>query len=177
MSSRHRQKKPQFERPLRSLVYGLLTALLAAVYAGLIIGLESLAGLIAGQAAINPLVLVISTLVIYVLFRPLRRRVQAIIDRRFYRSKYDAARTLADFSATLRNEVDLNQLREQLLEVVQETMQPTFASLWLRPAEHERKHQVPWRATPPGSSDGGGGGEKVPDSSSFPVFMHERRLP
>ena len=129
----------------KALVYGLLTGLLAALYAGLIIGLESLAGLIAGQAAINPLVLVISTLVIYALFRPLRRRVQAIIDRRFYRRKYDAARTLAAFSATLRNEVDLATLSEHLVGVVEETMQPASVSLWLRPLAN---HQVPWRVTP-----------------------------
>jgi hypothetical protein len=129
----------------KALVYGLLTALLAAVYAGLIIGLESLAGLIAGQAAINPLVLVISTLVIYALFRPLRRRIQAIIDRRFYRRKYDAARTLAAFSATLRNEVDLATLSEHLVGVVEETMQPASVSLWLRPLAN---HQVPWRVSP-----------------------------
>jgi hypothetical protein len=129
----------------KALVYGLLTALLAAVYAGLIIGLESLAGLIAGQAAINPLVLVISTLVIYALFRPLRRRIQAIIDRHFYRRKYDAARTLAAFSVTLRNEVDLATLSEHLVGVVEETMQPASVSLWLRPPAN---HQVLWRVTP-----------------------------
>ena len=66
------------------------------------------------------------------LFQPLRQRLQALIDRRFYRSKYDAARTLAAFSKTLSNEVDLNQLREDLLAVVQETMQPSHVTLWLR---------------------------------------------
>ena len=66
------------------------------------------------------------------MFQPLRRRIQTVIDRRFYRRKYDAARTMATFSATLRHEVDLDQLRENLVTVVEETMQPTFVSLWLR---------------------------------------------
>ena len=122
----------------KALVYGSLTALLAGLYAGLIIGLESLAGSIGGQTTQQPVVLVISTLAIAALFQPLRRRLQNIIDRRFYRRKYDAARTLAAFSATLRQEVDLNDLREHLLAVVTETMQPTYASLWLRPTEPSR---------------------------------------
>jgi len=134
----------------KALVYGSLTALLAAVYAGLIIGLESLVGLISGQST-QPLVLVVSTLAIYALFQPLRRRIQNIIDRRFYRRKYDAARTLEAFSATLRNEVDLTTLSEHLVAVVQETRQPTSVSLWVRPPAH---HQVPWRADPSVLSEG-----------------------
>jgi hypothetical protein len=132
----------------KALIYGLLTALLAAVYAGLIIGLESLTGVITRQGSQQPVVLVVSTLVIYALFRPLRSRVQSIIDRRFYRRKYDAAKTLEAFSATLRQEVDLDQLRAQLLAVVQETMQPVHVSLWLRPPAHHGNHQALWRATP-----------------------------
>ena len=116
----------------KALVYGGLSGILGALYAGLIIGLESLAGSITRQSSANPLVLVISTLAIFALFQPLRRRIQRIIDRRFYRRKYDAAKVVAAFSATLRNEVDLDQLRAQLLEVVLETMQPSHVSLWVR---------------------------------------------
>jgi len=123
----------------RTLVYGTLTALLALLYSGLIIGLQSLFHWITGQVSQSPVAIVASTLAIWALFQPLRRRIQAIIDRRFYRRKYDAARTLAAFSATLRSEVDLNELSKQLLAVVQETMQPTHISLWLRSPELSRE--------------------------------------
>jgi hypothetical protein len=140
----------------RTLVYGLLSGILGALYAGLIIGLESLAGAIIGQTLQRPVVLVISTLAIAALFQPLRTRIQHIIDRRFYRRKYDAARTLAAFSTTLRNEVDLATLSEHLVGVVEETMQPVSVSLWLRPPAHRGNHQVLWRANPslPSSSEG-----------------------
>ena len=127
----------------RTLVYGSLTALLALLYFGLVIGLGSLVRQFTGQVSQSPIVIVASTLALFALFQPLRRRIQAIIDRRFYRRKYDAAKTLEAFSTTLRNEVDLNQLREHLITVVQETMQPTHVSLWLRPSEHERKRHTP----------------------------------
>lgn len=117
----------------RTLVYGLLTAMLTLLYVGLVLGLQFLFDRIAGPTTANsPLILVGSTLIIAALFRPLRHRIQSIIDRRFYRKKYDAEKTLAAFSATLRNEVDLNELQAQLLAVVQETMQPSHVSLWLR---------------------------------------------
>jgi hypothetical protein len=126
----------------RTLVYGLLSALLALVYFGLVIGLQSLVRLVTGTFSEQPLIIVASTLVIAALFQPLRVRLQRIIDRRFYRRKYDAARTLAAFSATLRNEVDLDRLREELVAVVQETMQPTHVSLWLRkPEKKEEKRR------------------------------------
>src|SRR5262249_27056054 len=91
-------------------------------------------GLLTGQAA-QPVVLAVSTLVIAALVRPLRRRLQATIDRRFYRLKYDAAKTLATFSATLRQQVELAQVCDQLLAVVQKTMQPTLLSLWIFPVK------------------------------------------
>jgi hypothetical protein len=139
----------------RTLVYGTLTAILALVYFGLVIGLESLVHLFTGQAGQSPIVIVASTLAIAALFQPLRHRLQRFIDRRFYRRKYDAAKTVEAFSTTLRSEVDLGQLREQLLNVVQETMQPAHVSLWLRSPEHDGKLQTPWRANLPADSKEG----------------------
>jgi hypothetical protein len=121
----------------RTLVYGTLTASLALVYLGMVIGLQSLVHLLTGTLSEQPLVIVASTLAMAALFHPLRQRIQAIIDRRFYRRKYDAAKTLEAFSATLRQEVDLDQLREHLLTVVQETMQPASLSLWIRPVKQQ----------------------------------------
>jgi hypothetical protein len=113
----------------RTLVYGTLTLILTGVYVGLVIGLQALLGGLISQD--NGVAIVLSTLAIYWLFQPLRRRIQRSIDRRFYRSKYDATKTLAAFSAALRNEMDLSHLSEQLVAVVEETMQPAFISLWL----------------------------------------------
>jgi hypothetical protein len=121
----------------RTLVYGTLTTILAVIYVALVLSLQVLLHGLLSQD--NSVALVISTLIIAALFQPLRHRLQRFIDRRFYRSKYDAAKTLEAFSATLRNEVDLNQLREELVAVVQETMQPSHVSLWLRKSENERK--------------------------------------
>jgi len=125
----------------KTLVYGVLTAILGVLYVCLVIGLETLAGMIMGQAREQPVVLVISTLAIVALFQPIRQRIQAFIDRRFYRQKYNAEKTLAAFSATLRNEVDLEHLREQLLTVVQETMQPTSLSVWVLPVKQRTSEE------------------------------------
>jgi hypothetical protein len=135
----------------RTLIYGSLTSLLALLYFGLIVALQALFQGLFHQN--NAVAIVVSTLAIAALFQPMRRRLQALIDRRFYRRKYDAARTVAAFSATLRNEIDLNQLREQLVAVVQETMQPAHVSLWLRPPKDGGNQRSPWRGTPPVSSE------------------------
>jgi hypothetical protein len=115
----------------RTLVYGSLTALLVALYFGGIVVLQRVFVFLTGQQ--STLAVVASTLLIAALFTPLRRRIQSFIDRRFYRRKYDARKTLEAFSAQLRNETDLNALSEDLVGVVRETMQPAHVSLWLRP--------------------------------------------
>jgi hypothetical protein len=115
----------------RTLVYGSLTVSLALVYVGGIVVLQRVFVAFTGQQ--STLAVVVSTLAIAALFSPLRRRVQAFVDRRFYRRKYDAAKTLAAFSARLRDETDLDALADDLTSVVGETIQPTHVSLWLRP--------------------------------------------
>jgi hypothetical protein len=115
----------------RTLVYGSLTVLLVATYLGGLVGLQYVFRALTGQE--STLAVVASTLAIAALFGPLRRRVQSLVDRRFYRRKYDAARTLEGFSAKLRDETDLDALNDELVGVVSVTMQPAHAGLWLRP--------------------------------------------
>jgi hypothetical protein len=117
----------------RTLVYGLLTAMLGLGYAGIVLVLGQLSG---GVTSDPPSWAVAgATLAVAALFQPARRRIQAIVDRRFNRRKYNAARTVEAFSARLRDQVDLDALSTELLAVVDQTIQPTRASLWLRPAD------------------------------------------
>jgi hypothetical protein len=127
----------------KTLVYGLLTGLLGALYACLVIALEALARAINEQATGQPVVLVVSTLAIATLFQPVRLRIQTLIDRRFYRKKYDAEKALVAFSTPLRNEMNLEQIQEQLLAVVQETMQPASLSLWLSSMKQQTAEEEP----------------------------------
>jgi hypothetical protein len=120
----------------RTLVYGALTAVLAAVYFGSIVLFQVLFRAFTGQE--SQLAVVASTLAIAALFTPLRRYIQSFIDRRFYRRKYDARKTLEAFSAQLRTETDLDALSGDLIRVIKETMQPISVSLWLESPEHSR---------------------------------------
>jgi hypothetical protein len=125
----------------RTLVYGTLTALLVAAYVGGIVVLQAAFRSLTGQD--TQLTIVASTLAIAALFSPLRSRIQAFVDRRFYRRKYDAAKTLEAFSSRLRDETDLAELNEELLAVVRETMQPAHVSLWLRPDTAAKREDAP----------------------------------
>jgi hypothetical protein len=112
----------------RTLVYGMLTVTLALVYVGCVVLLQRLFTPLTGS---SELAIVASTLAIAALFNPLRRRIQNFIDKRFYRRKYDVAKVLAAFGATMRDETDLDALTAEMLRVVDETMQPEFVGIWL----------------------------------------------
>ena len=116
----------------RTLVYGLLTAILGLVYAGAVLILGQVFGGIGEEPP--SWAVAGATLAVAALFQPARRRIQAVVDRRFNRRKYNAAKTIEAFSARLRDEIDLDTLSAELLAVVDQTMQPTMASLWLRPS-------------------------------------------
>ncbi|HZA19237.1 MAG TPA: hypothetical protein VE889_00155, partial [Actinomycetota bacterium] len=117
----------------RTLVYGAVTSLLAGIYAAGVFGAGGLINAVTGQRG-GRVAVAASTLVIAGLFRPLRTRVQTFIDRRFYRRRYDAATTLDEFTARLRDQLDLDSLSGELLAAVDRTVQPAHATLWIRPS-------------------------------------------
>ena len=120
----------------RTLSYAVLTAVLGLVYFGGIVLLQNVAGGLFGSTE-SPLIIVISTLAIAALFNPLRARIQEFIDRRFFRSKYNAEKTLVDFAAVARDEVDMVRLSDSLLSVIEKTIQPEQISLWLRETKRD----------------------------------------
>ncbi|HET8907114.1 MAG TPA: hypothetical protein VFN11_09125 [Ktedonobacterales bacterium] len=123
----------------RTLVYGSLTAVLAAIYFAGVLGAQQLTRALTGQEKPqSPVVIVVTTLLIAALFQPLRRSIQRFIDKRFYRSRYDVKKTLDRFSSSLRSQIELNHLTVHLLETVEQTMHPAHVSLWLRTPESER---------------------------------------
>jgi hypothetical protein len=137
----------------KALVYGALSAVLAVVFVGGVIGMQTLARAVTGLD--SPVAVVASTLLIAGLFQPLRSRIQKLIDRRFYRAKYDAQKTLAAFSVSLRHEISLTELQERLVTVINETMRPEHVSLWLTPP------QVEGRKSSEGATSWPAGGDSV----------------
>ena len=121
----------------KTLIYSILTAVLTLVYFGSVTLMQSMLTRLTGSE--SPLVIVVSTLLIAALFNPLRRRVQSFIDRRFFRRKYDAARTLAQFARTARDEVALEALTAEINVVLQNTLQPANISFWVLEKKQKRK--------------------------------------
>jgi len=121
----------------RTLAYGLLTVLLGGGYAGVVLGIGQLLG------RDSSLVVAMATLAVAAMFQPTRRRIQALVDRRFNRRRYDAAQTIQAFSERLRQQVDLDSLTAELVGLVEQTMQPTQVSLWLRPQAERWAHPIP----------------------------------
>jgi hypothetical protein len=126
----------------RTVAYGLLTLLLGGGYALVVLGLGELLG------RESPLVVAAATLAVAALFQPARRRIQAVVDRRFNRRRHDATRIIEGFGARLRDQVDLDTLTAELLAVVDQTMQPTQVSLWLRPPPPSSSDTAPSEARP-----------------------------
>ncbi len=133
----------------RTLIYSVLTTLLAAIYFGAIVVLQPLFTLVTGRQQ-SPLLTVLSTLGVAALFSPLRGAVQHVIDRRFYRRKYDASRALAAFNASVADEVDAHQLTHKLITVIGDTLQPAHVSLWLKAAPPASPQPPPEPAASPG---------------------------
>src|SRR5215211_1237978 len=128
----------------RTLVYGSLTVMLGLVYFGSVASLQYAFRALSGHEEQQQLVIVVSTLAIAALFNPLRRRIQSSVDRRFYRRKYDARKTLEEFSTRLKDETDLEALNKELVSVVKETLQPEHVSMWLRPDTASQRRRVDW---------------------------------
>jgi hypothetical protein len=123
----------------RTLVYAILTGSLLLVYFGSVVVVQIIFNALTGQEQSSQLTIALSTLVIAALFNPLRRRIQAFIDRRFFRRKYDAAQTLAAFASSVQDEVEIGQLQQALAQVITDTLQPTYLSLWLKPEKAEKE--------------------------------------
>ena len=121
----------------RTVTYSILSALLLAVYFGIIVVMQQLFRVVTGQT--SEIAIIVSTLAIAILFVPLRRRIQDFLDRRFYRKKYDAQKVLGEFAKTARDETDIDKLTNELIRVVDETMQPESVELWLKKTKKQSK--------------------------------------
>jgi hypothetical protein len=123
----------------RTLVYSILTGTLVMVYFGSVVVVQTAVNGLTGQEQSSQLTIALSTLLIAALFNPARKRVQSLVDRRFYRQKYDAAQTLAAFASSVQDEVEIGQLQQALAQVVTDTLQPTYLSLWIKSEKAEKE--------------------------------------